>query len=501
MRAVLIAAGSGPVTPFLRLAGVLAALTVLSACSGGRGEADGPLLPAIDLPSTTVGLPYEARITATGGVAPLRYSVREVPPGFSFYSETGVLTGPATEAGEFTLNVSVKDAQGAQDSQAYTVEVYAAPEVSTASVPPATSGSSYAVTLNAVGGQPPLRWALADGSLPSGLFLSAEGDLSGVPRGLGGYPFTVRVRDANGALATRALILEVRSASSDGGVPDGGVAFPLQVGNWNIEWFGDTGTGRGPTDENLQLENVRTVIGGAGADFWGLQEVVDVNHFNTLKQELPGYDGFVANDPRVTSGSTYYGTAEQKLAVLYKPSVVQVLNAQVILGSRSFDFGTRPPLRLDLRVTRNGTSVDMVAIVLHMKAETTQADYDRRQAAGVALKQYLDTSLPTARVLVLGDWNDDVDMSITSGQPSPYQNFVDAPAAYTFLTQTLSLTVGSQTQFSSFIDHQLVTNELAASYVSDSAMVLRPSIANYGATTSDHYPVVSRFDLSKSPAP
>jgi endonuclease/exonuclease/phosphatase family metal-dependent hydrolase len=501
MRAVLIATGMGPVTPFLRLAGVLAALTVLSACSGGRGESDGPLLPTIDLPTTTVGLPYEVRITATGGVAPLRYSVREVPPGFSFYSETGLLTGPGTEAGEFTLNVSVKDAQGAHDSRAYTVQVYAAPEVATATLPPATSGTSYAVTLNALGGQPPLRWALADGSLPPGLFLSAEGELSGVPRGLGGYPFTARVRDANGALATRTLILEVRSSGSDGGVPDAGVAFPLQVGNWNIEWFGDTGTDRGPADENLQLENVRSVISGAGADFWGLQEVVDVNHFNTLKQGLTGYDGFVANDPRVTSGSTYYGSFEQKLAVLYKPSVVQVLNAQVILGSSSYDFGTRPPLRLDLRVTRNGTSVDLVAIVLHMKALTAQADYDRRLAAGAALKQYLDTSLPTARVLVLGDWNDDVDTSITSGQPTPYQNFLDSPAAYTFLTQTLSQTVGSQTQFSSFIDHQLVTNELAANYVSSSAMVLRPAIENYAGTTSDHYPILSRFDLGKPPAP
>jgi len=287
----------------------------------------------------------------------------------------------------------------------------------------------------------------------------------------------------------------------DAGVPDAGGAFPLQVGNWNIEWFGDTGAGRGPTDEQLQLDNVRTVLSGANADFWGLQEVVDVNHFNTLKQGLPGYDGFVANDPRVTSGSFYYGTSEQKVAVLYKTSVVQVLDAQVILGANSYDFATRPPLRLTLRVTRNGVSVDMVAIVLHMKAETTQADYDRRKAAGAALKQYLDTSLPTARVLVLGDWNDDVDMSITSGQPTPYQNFLEDPSDYTFLTRTLSQSTGSQTRFSTFVDHQLVTNELALSYVSNSSTVLRPSIPNYGDTTSDHYPVTSRFDLSRSPAP
>ncbi len=484
----------------VRMARMLFVLTVLCACSGGRGESDGPLLPTIDLHSTTVGVPYEVTLTATGGVAPLRYSVKEVPPGFSFYSDSARLTGPATESGEFTLTVGVTDAQGAKDSRSYTLRVYAAPVVTTESLAPATAGTSYTVMLTATGGQPPLRWTLADGSLP-GLYLSPEGELSGVPRGQGGYPFTVRVQDGNGVQATRQLVLEVRGGGSDGGVPDAGVAFPLQVGNWNIEWFGDTGTDRGPTNEQLQLDNVRTVISGAGADFWGLQEVVDVGHFNALKQALPGYEGFVANDARVVNGSNYYSTFEQKLAVLYKSDVVQVLSAEVILGSSSYDFGTRPPLRLDLRVRRTGASVDMVAIVLHMKAETALADYERRKAAGAVLKQYLDTNLPTARVLVLGDWNDDVDMSITRGQPTPYQNFLDAPAAYTFLTQTLSQSVGSQVRFSSFIDHQLVSNELAQSYVSNSSLVLRPSIANYGDTTSDHYPILSRFDFGRAPAP
>lgn len=487
MRAVLIATA-------------LVALAALSGCSD-RGQTDGPLLPNLELQSTTVGLPYEASLTASGGVAPLRYSAAQVAPGFTFSSDTALLKGAATQPGEFTIDVSVTDAQGARDTRGYPVRVYAAPEVTTASVPAATSGTSYAVTLSAEGGQPPLRWTLADGSLPPGLFLSMEGELSGVPRGLGAFPFTVRVRDGNGALATRALVLVVGNAGSDGGVPDAGTPFPLQVGNWNIEWFGDTGTGRGPTDEQLQLNNVRTVISGADADFWGLQEVVDVNHFNTLKQGLPGYDGFVANDPRVTSGSSYYGTFEQKVAVLYKTSVVEVVSAQVILGSSSYDFGTRPPLRLNLRVTRDGASVDMVAIVLHMKAEAGQADYDRRKAAAVALKQYLDMNLPTTRVLVLGDWNDDVDMSITSGQATPYQNFLDDPSDYMFLTQTLSQSTGSQTRFTSFVDHQLATNELALSYVSNSSTVLRPSITNYGDTTSDHYPILSRFDLSRSPAP
>jgi endonuclease/exonuclease/phosphatase family metal-dependent hydrolase len=480
---------------FARVARLLAFLTALCACSG-RGDSDGPVLPIIALPSTTVGLAYEVRLTATGGVPPLRYSVGEVPPGFSFYSGTALFTGPATAEGEYTLTVGVTDAQGAGDTRTYALRVYAVPAITSTALPAATSGVSYSFLLGSTGGQAPLRWTLADGSLPPGVTLSTDGELSGVPGGLGGYPFTVRVQDANGALAARLLSMEVRGSDNpDGGSnPDGGGAFPLQVGNWNIEFFGDTN--QGPTDEQLQLENVRTVLSGAGADFWGLQEIVDVNAFNTLKQGLPEYDGFVANDPLVKYGATYYSTGEQKVAVLYKSSVVQVLNREVILGSEDYNFGYRPPLRVDLRVTRNGASVELVAIVLHMKALTTVSDYNRRQAAGVALKQYLDTVLPTARVLVLGDWNDDLDSSTVSGYPTPYQNFLDAPADYTFVTQPLS-SVSSTVRFPAFIDHQLVTNELAESYVSNSAMVLRPAIPNYGTTTSDHYPILSRFDFGE----
>jgi len=480
---------------FTRAASVLAILCVLCACSG-RGDADGPVLPTSDLPSTTVGLAYEAHVAATGGVPPLRYTVGDVPPGFSFYSGTALFTGPATTPGDYTLTVHVTDADGAQDSRTYAFRVYAAPSIISTSLPPATTGQAYEFGLSSTGGQLPVRWTIAAGALPPGMTLAASGDLSGTPSTQGAYSFTVRLQDGNSAQATRQFTLEVRDATA---------AFLLDAGNWNIEWFGSTTNG--PTDDQLQLTNVRTVIQENGLDFWALEEVVSASQFNALQQGLPGYAGFVANDPSVTSGSFYYSSGEQKVAVLYRSSVVQVLKAEVILGNYDFEFAGRPPLRVDLRVTRNGASVDLVAIVLHMKAEADPgtADYDRRKAAGVALKQYLETSLATARVIVLGDWNDDVDVSIVRDPnntsvylPSPYQNYVDQPAEYTFLTRPLSLQgVGSSVGFSNIIDHQLVTNELADSYVSNSTRVVVPNIASYKTTTSDHYPVVSRFDFGR----
>jgi len=80
--------------------------------------------------------------------------------------------------------------------------------------------------------------------------------------------------------------------------------------------------------------------------------------------------------------------------------------------------------------------------------------------------------------------------------PSPYQNYVDQNTEYTFLTRPLSLQgVGSAEERTNIIDHQLVTSELAASSVNASTRVVVTAINSYSTTTSDHYPVVSRFDF------
>lgn len=509
---------------FARVAGTLAVLVTLCACSdggtGGNTDSKGPRLPVVVLPSTTEGMPYSHEFTATGGVAPLRYSVTGLPPGFSFYSATGQLTGPATAAGEYTLVLGVKDAQGAEDSNPYALRVWPSPAVSTATLPAARVGLGYSFQLAATGGQAPLTWSMVDGAMPPGLALAEDGTLAGTPTGLGDYPLTLRVRDANGAQAQRAFSITLLAGGagdggtgdggttsdggSDGGTqgPDAGTPFPLSVVNWNIEWFGDTTPGNGPdgpAGEQLQLDNVKSVLTTLDADFYAVAEVVGTDAFNSLKQQLPGYDGFLANDSlRVSSGYSYYGAAEQKVGVLFRSSVVSVRRAEVILTGNNTEFAGRPPLRVDLRVTRNGTIVDLVAIVLHMKATADQDSYDRRTASAQALKTYIDQNLPTTRVLVLGDWNDDVDQSIYGGLASPFANFRDDAAHYDFLTQELSaLRVRSTVSNPEFIDHQLVTSELAAGYVANSTVSVRPQITNYKDTTSDHYPILSRFDFGQ----
>ena len=278
-------------------------------------------------------------------------------------------------------------------------------------------------------------------------------------------------------------------------VPAQGTATTLDVASWNVEWFGDASNG--PSNDALQLANVRDVIAGADCDVWGMEEVVDAADWNSLKSQLSGYSGILASDASVTGGSTHYSAGEQKVGLLFKTSLATVLSSRIILTANDADFAGRPPLEVKLRTTLNGSTQDVVFIVLHMKAFNDVASWQKRQNASAALKSYIDTTYPAQKVIVVGDWNDDVDTSITAGQPSPYANFVSDAADYTFPTKALSdAGVSSTVSYTDMIDHHLDTNELYAGYVAASAQVFRADsyVASYGTTTSDHYPVITRYN-------
>lgn len=285
-------------------------------------------------------------------------------------------------------------------------------------------------------------------------------------------------------------------------IPAKGTASTLDIGEWNLEWFG--ATGNGPTDEPLQVSNARDVIAGADLDLWGMEEIVSAASWNELKSQLPGYAGVLANDPMVTSGSAYYTSGEQKVGLLYKTSVATVHSAKIILTASDVDFGTRPPLEVSLTVNIGGVPADLIVIVLHAKAFSDTTSYNRRKNASIALKAYLDSTYLTQKVIVIGDFNDDVDTSISAGKASPYKNFVDDAGDYFFPTKALSdagqRSTASHTQM---IDHHLVTNELQALYVPASAEVYRVDqyIAGYSSTTSDHFPVLTRYSLGAMPPP
>ncbi|MFP2925818.1 lamin tail domain-containing protein [Pyxidicoccus sp. 3LG] len=277
-------------------------------------------------------------------------------------------------------------------------------------------------------------------------------------------------------------------------IPSKGFDSTLDVGCWNLEYFGSTS--HGPSNETGQLQNARDVILGSDLDLWGVEEIVSAAQFSSLVSQLPGYAGLLGSDAIVQGGSTYYTPGEQKVGLLYKPSIATVLGARVILTANATLFGGRPPLEVRLQVSLNGHTEELVVIVLHAKAMGDVDSWQRRVDASKALKAFLDTTWPSAKVLVIGDFNDDVDVSITSGRASPYANFVNDANDYTFPTKALSdANLTSTIGYKAVIDHHLATNEVQALYVPGSAEAYRVDayIADYDTTTTDHLPVLTRY--------
>jgi endonuclease/exonuclease/phosphatase family metal-dependent hydrolase len=306
-------------------------------------------------------------------------------------------------------------------------------------------------------------------------------------------------------LSLLSLSLCLSTASFAQVVPGKGTDTTLDIASWNIEWFGDTANG--PTNEALQLQNVRSVIAGSDMDIWGVAEIVSLAQWNSLKAQLPGYAGFLAKEPNVVNGAAYYSgfnNTEQNVGILYKTSVATVTDARVILTANDDDFAGRPPLQVTLRVALNGATENIVVIILHAKCCSDSDSWTQRRNAATALKSYLDTNYPAQKVWVIGDYNDDVDTSITSGRASPYANFINDAADYRFPTEVLSdFGISSTTNFPDTIDHHLNSNEANATYVDGSVEVYRVDqfISNYEATTSDHYPVLTRYNFGNGGTP
>jgi endonuclease/exonuclease/phosphatase family metal-dependent hydrolase len=268
----------------------------------------------------------------------------------------------------------------------------------------------------------------------------------------------------------------------------------FEVATWNIERFGTSG---GPSDDALQFSNVKAVVEQSGIDLFAVQEIGDADDFDRLLDELG--DDFGGT---VTGGGFGIG-------FIWRTEVVEPTTIRNILTGQSFAFASRPPLLLEANITTSvGPTIPITFIVLHAKCCSGGDDYQRRRDASEALKIELDfTSLASKRVVVLGDFNDELTRSISGGgRDSPYDNFLQDEDDYRFLTLQMerdgigtfcgsSNTCGG----SSTIDHILISEELFPVATSEARRYeeLLQDLSPYATTTSDHMVVYARFDLGQ----
>lgn len=285
------------------------------------------------------------------------------------------------------------------------------------------------------------------------------------------------------------LIATTIQATFSQTIPSFGTADKLEVGTWNLEWFGSTVNG--PTNESTQFNNIKKVLNNTDIDIWGVEEMSDLATWDRLLDELPQYGGILAS---------YNQT--QKTAILYKKDLFEVFTYSHVLTGSTFStaFASRPPLEVGL-ITKAPLPVDTIyVLVIHLKAFSDEESYVRRQQASTYLKNnYLDPNRSNYKTIVCGDWNDDLDRSIYNNLESPFKNFLD-DEDYFFATRALSAAGGtSYSSYSgSFIDHILANGPMAAYYVPNSTKVLNmltSYISGFTNNTSDHYPVIASFNF------
>ena len=137
-------------------------------------------------PSAVLNLPYSWQTSISGGSYPFTATVDSgLPSGINFSVQNGstlVFSGTPTAAGDFTVNVHLKDSANPPQDVIVPAKISVANTVaiSTTKLRSGVIGRPYSDTVTTVNGTPPFRWTATN--LPAGLSIdSASGVVSGTP--------------------------------------------------------------------------------------------------------------------------------------------------------------------------------------------------------------------------------------------------------------------------------------------------------------------------------
>src|SRR5580658_601422 len=116
---------------FLGLAALLLCLCWLTACQGVSTGTSQPSIPQISgtLATATVGVPYSATLTASGGTTPYAFFVEtgSLPTGLTLSETAGTIAGTPTKTGAFSFTAQVTDSNGLSGSQSFQLTVTTPP--------------------------------------------------------------------------------------------------------------------------------------------------------------------------------------------------------------------------------------------------------------------------------------------------------------------------------------------------------------------------------------
>jgi len=206
-------------------------------CSGNNGNTAGcsanliltpPVISGSPSAAASVGVPYSFTPAATNATS---FSVSgTLPPGLSFNTSTGTLSGTPTTRGTYSnIIITAIDAGGSTPMAAFTITVSAAPPAPTISGNPSTMdtvGTAYSFTPTATDATS----FSYTGTLPPGLvFSTSTGAISGTPTTAGTYSnIQITANNSSASSSLTAFTITVSASQVNGACgSSNGVSFAV----------------------------------------------------------------------------------------------------------------------------------------------------------------------------------------------------------------------------------------------------------------------------------
>ncbi len=266
----------------------------------------------------------------------------------------------------------------------------------------------------------------------------------------------------------------------------------LEIMTWNLETF--------PRSSST-VNYVSEIIGDMLPDVIVFQEIIDLDDFNSLAENLPAYD-FINTD-YIGMGSF----TNLDLGMAVRNDCLEILESDILFQDDEWEFAYRPPLSARLRWQCGGNEDEFRIINVHFKC--CSDGFARRRLSSAIIRDYIHDAVDSGeetRIIVAGDFNDDIDEPENDNSLWPLVNDGE------YCTFTTMPIVGDDSQLSypwggynSFLDHILISSGyFAANQNADvHTMRLDDWLGDnaYQSHVSDHRPVIWSIPISSSDIP
>jgi endonuclease/exonuclease/phosphatase family metal-dependent hydrolase len=261
----------------------------------------------------------------------------------------------------------------------------------------------------------------------------------------------------------------------------------FDIATWNIEAF--------PKNSDITVAYASQIITNLNLDIIGLQEIKSDYQFQVLLTQLDGYIGVKTNSAAYDVNTAY----------IYNSSTVEDVIVYEIFEDDYIAF-PRNPYIMECKYR----GIELVIINLHLKCcgdgEIGIDPWDeenRREVASLKLEQYILDNFSNKKVIILGDWNDEI---TDDESTNVFWNFIENDSEYYFTDTPVALGDSASWSYPSWpshLDHILMNNNVIPDFPEDKIHVstirldyyFRNRFYEYNENVSDHLPVCMKLLL------